>query len=82
MESINSSKPLNFREACAYLNYAEGTLYKLTSARMIPFSRPNNGRIYFDKNDLDNWLLRNKTVGYDENRNAAATYVTTHKQAS
>ena len=39
-------------EAAKYLGVAEGTVYKMTSAGTIPFSKPNGKLIYFSKDDL------------------------------
>ncbi|MBF0576380.1 helix-turn-helix domain-containing protein [Dysgonomonas sp. GY617] len=50
---------LSFKEAVAYLDVSESMLYKLTSSRVISFSKPNGGRIYFKKSDLDSWMLQN-----------------------
>ena len=55
-----SKEILSFREAIAYLDLSESFLYKLTSTRKIKFFKPNNGRIYFKKVDLDKWMLQNE----------------------
>lgn len=53
---------MSFREAIAYLDVSESFLYKLTSSRKIVFFKPNNGKIYFKRIDLDNWMLQNETL--------------------
>lgn len=50
---------LSFKQALEYLDMSKSSLYKLTSSRSITFLKPNNGKIYFRKSDLDNWLLSN-----------------------
>lgn len=52
---------MSFREAIAYLDVSESFLYKLTSNQKIVFFKPNNGKIYFKRVDLDNWMLQNET---------------------
>lgn len=52
-------KPLTFAEACAYTGFSKSYLYKLTSAGRIPHYKPEGKRLYFDKGELDKWLLRN-----------------------
>ncbi len=56
---------LSFKEAVAYLDVSESLLYKLTSSRSISFSKPNGGRIYFQKSDLDKWMLQNSFKSID-----------------
>ncbi|WP_297333848.1 helix-turn-helix domain-containing protein [Flavobacterium sp.] len=56
---------LSFNEAVKYLDVSKSFLYKLTSANKISFSKPNNKLIYFQRVDLDNWMLqnRNESIG-------------------
>lgn len=51
---------LSLKEAAEYMGVSESTLYKMTSARTITFYKPNNGKIYFRRVDLDNWMLQNE----------------------
>lgn len=51
---------LNVSEAADYLAISTSHLYKLTSNREIPFSCPQGKRIYFNREELDEWLQRNK----------------------
>lgn len=51
---------LSFREALEYMSVSKSFLYKLTSDRGIRFSKPNGGKIYFRKIDLDNFMLSNE----------------------
>jgi hypothetical protein len=46
---------------------------------IVPFSKPvENGRLYFDKERLDEWLLSNASPGDHERKIAAETYTNTH----
>lgn len=50
---------LSFREAVVYLDVSESLLYKITSKRAITFFKPNGGKLYFKKTDLDHWMTQN-----------------------
>lgn len=52
---------LSFKEALLYLDISKQTLYQLTSKKKIKFTKPNGGKIYFKKEDLDNWMLQNES---------------------
>lgn len=52
---------LSFQEAIQYLDLSESSLYKLTSDSKITFFKPNGGKLYFKKTDLDNWMLQNES---------------------
>lgn len=51
---------LSFREAVVYLDVSDSLLYKLTSNRVITYSKPNGGKLYFKKADLDDWMSQNE----------------------
>ncbi len=53
---------LSFNEACHYLELSHSHLYKLTSAGNIPFYKPNGKKLYFNRAELDEWLLRNRSA--------------------
>ena len=54
-----TEKPLTLEEAARYLDVSKSTLYKMTSSNKISFYKPNGKRIFFDKCELNAWLLRN-----------------------
>lgn len=56
---------LDIEEACRYLNLSDSTVYKLTSKNEIKHYKPNGKKIYFKKEDLDNWIL-SKSKKLDE----------------
>jgi excisionase family DNA binding protein len=73
------NKVLTFEQGCEYLGYAKSTIYKMTSAGILPFSKPNGKSIFFDKQKLEDWMLSNPSTSRAEKQIDAATYVTTHK---
>ncbi len=56
---------LNFNEACQYLELSQSHLYKLTSAGSIPYYKPYGKMLYFNRAELDQWLLRNRNSNRD-----------------
>lgn len=59
MQLIAHKEILSFKEALVYLDVSESFLYKSTSKKTIEFTKPNGGKIYFKKSDLDDWMLQN-----------------------
>lgn len=55
----NNKTILNFKEARDYTGLSSSQLYKLTRTNAIPCHRPSGRLIYFDKQELDNWLCHN-----------------------
>jgi excisionase family DNA binding protein len=60
---------LSFREATCYLDVSESFLYKMTSGARINYFKPNNGKIYFKREDLDNWMLSNEVKSINDLQN-------------
>jgi excisionase family DNA binding protein len=50
---------LTFDEFCRYTGISKSWGYKLTSARAVPHYKPNDKAIYFQKEEVDKWLLQN-----------------------
>ena len=51
---------LGFNEACKYIGVSESLLYKLTAAKEVPHYKPRGKMLYFDREEIDKWLLQNK----------------------
>ncbi len=66
---------LNFNETCQYLELSQSHLYKLTSTGAVPHYKPNGKKIYFKREELDNWLLRNRSTTQEEVETQAATFI-------
>ena len=50
---------MNFEGFCKYVGCSRSHAYKLTSNNAVPFSR-KNGRLWFSKTEIDNWLMSGK----------------------
>ena len=69
-------RALTLEEVALYTGLSKSHLYKLTSTGGIPCYKPNGKQIYFDREEIDNWLLRNRLKTAEEIEAEAATYVT------
>jgi len=75
---FSNNKVLTFEQGCQYLGYAKSYVYKLTSAGILPFSKPNNKSIFFEREKLEAWMLSNAKTSLAEKQIEAATYITTN----
>lgn len=71
---ISEKKVLTFNETCDYTGISRSYLYKLTSSGVIPHSKPNGKVIFFDKEKLNKWLLKNERKSADEIEKEALSY--------
>lgn len=57
---MSNKKVLNLNEVAKYIGYSKSHIYKLTSTNQIPHSKPNGKGLFFDKDEIDTWLLTNR----------------------
>lgn len=67
---------LSIEECSILTNLSVNHLYRLTSQRAIPFYKPQGGKIYFRKVEIESWLLKNRQATEAELRSEAVTYCT------
>lgn len=53
-------KVMTMKEVSEFTGFSMAQLYVLTRTRAIPHSKPNGKTIFFDKSELNEWLLKNK----------------------
>lgn len=59
-QNMLQKEVLNFNEAAVYLEVSHSHLYKLTSTGTIPAYKPNGKKLYFNREELNRWLLSNR----------------------
>jgi len=74
-QNLIMKQVLNFNEACRFLEVSHSHLYKLTSAGSIPHYKPNGKKLYFNRAELESWLLRNRNSTQEEIDRRAADYL-------
>ena len=77
--SVAQKNVLTFDEVVQLTGLSRSYLYKLTSSGRIPHYKPHGKLIYFERSQVELWLLQNPIKTADEIETAAATYVLTHK---
>lgn len=65
---------LNFNEAAIYLEVSHSHLYKLTSTGKIPSYKPNGKKLYFNREELNEWLLSNRQASIAEIEEEAQSF--------
>ncbi|MFZ4548303.1 MAG: helix-turn-helix domain-containing protein [Bacteroidales bacterium] len=79
-QALLQKSVLNFNEACRYLEISPSHLYKLTSTRQIPHFCPQGKKLYFNRQELEDWLQRNRQSTNEEIDKEATDYVISHKR--
>lgn len=74
---LAAKKVLNLDDVAALTGLAKSYLYKLTSRKEIPHYCPNGKQIFFDREEIENWMKRGRVATRSEIEKKAVTYLTT-----
>jgi excisionase family DNA binding protein len=79
---LSQKTVLNFDEVAAYTGLSKSYLYKLTCSGGIPCYKPQGKHIYFNKAEIDQWLLQNRKATNKELESQTSTFVTLQKRTA
>lgn len=71
---LSQKDVLTFDEAVSFTGMSKSYMYKLTSAHKIPHYKPSGKMVYFNRNELQTWLLQNRVSTHDELDSKAQAY--------
>lgn len=76
MALLGSKNVLTLDEVAIVTGLKKGYIYRLTSEQKIPHYKPG-GRVYFKKDEVEEWLLQNRVATLSEIDSKATTYIAT-----
>ena len=77
---LSAKKALTMNDAVLLTGLSKKYLYKLVSAKKIPYYKSQGGKFtYFDKNELNAWMLQFRVKTSVELESEAAKYLVTGK---
>ncbi len=74
---LGAKNVLTFEEAIMFTGLSKSTLYKLSASHSVPCYKPRQKLLYFEKKELELWLLQNRQNTTDEIESKALNYVVT-----
>lgn len=77
---VANKSVLNMREAAIFTGLSLSHLYKLTAGNKIPCYKPTGKAIYFNREELESWMLRGRKMTAEEIEAAACTHVTANRR--
>jgi excisionase family DNA binding protein len=75
MQTIKET--LTVEEVAAYTGMKKTYIYKLCHLRQIPHFKPMGKMTYFNKDEIDQWLQRNRVETAEQSNVKAATHAVT-----
>jgi excisionase family DNA binding protein len=77
---LGAKQALTMSDTALLTGLSKSHLYKLVCAKKIPYYKSQGGKLtYFDKGELNRWLLQHRVKTSDEIETEAATYCVTGK---
>jgi excisionase family DNA binding protein len=80
--TLNHKEVLTADEAARYMGVSKSYLYKLTMQGKVPFSKPLGKMCYFNRLELEAWLMSNRQSTIDEISDKAQAYCATHTRTT
>jgi prophage regulatory protein len=70
---------LTVEDLINYTGFSRSYIYKLVHKSVIPYSKPNGKTLFFQKNEIDEWLLQNKSFSNSQIKQKALNYTASRK---
>lgn len=71
---LSQKEVLTLEEAVQFTGMSKSYMYKLTSTQKIPHYKPSGKMVYFNRDELQTWLLQNRVSTHDELESKAQAY--------
>ena len=71
---------LTVEDLINYTGFSRSYIYKLVHKSILPYSKPNGKTLFFQKNEIDEWLLQNKSSSISQLEQKANSYTTTFRK--
>ncbi len=68
-------KVINVEELSRYTGFKKSQIYNLVHKNLIPYSKPNGKYLFFEKSEIDLWLLQNKKKSISQIHDEALKYI-------
>lgn len=68
-------KALNVADVALLLGISESRVRHMANDGTLPYSKPNGGKLYFDKEDIERYLLSNRQLSKSEIESIASTRI-------
>jgi excisionase family DNA binding protein len=81
MAGLATKEVLTLKEAAQFAGLSSSYFYKLTSGHKIPHYKPAGKVCYFNRLELQEWLLQNRIKTVDELKTEAANIIVAGKHS-
>lgn len=72
---LGQKNVLTFEEGCEFTGLSRTYMYKLTHLKKIPFFKPHGKQIYFSREELEKWLMKNPVKTAEQKDQESTNYV-------
>ena len=72
---LGAKNVLNLDDVAVLTGLSKSHLYKLTSTKQIPHYKPYTKAVYFDRAEIEKWMLQNRVTTQAEADQQALAYI-------
>lgn len=72
---LAAKKVLTLEDVALLTGISKSYLYKMTYRKELPYYKPNGKLIYFDRKEVEEWMLQNRVCTNAEAERKAVVYV-------
>lgn len=72
--ALNHKAVLTVSECAKYMGIAKSSLYKMMMRGEIPYSKPTGKVCFFDRREIEQWLMSNRMATAEELQDKAHAY--------
>lgn len=73
-KDLNTKEVFTFSECSEYLGMSKSCLYKLTHKKAIPHYKPTGKLVYFNRKEVEAWVMSNRVATEEELNRVAINY--------
>lgn len=66
---------LGVADVALLLGVSKSQIYELVQARQISYYKPRGKQLYFNRSEVEAWMMRNKVETQEEGQRRAAAYI-------
>jgi excisionase family DNA binding protein len=70
------------QELCLYTGFSSSAIYKMTSKNEIPYSQPMGRKLFFNREEIDKWLLGKPNRTREALKDEASSFTIKRKRSA
>ena len=75
LSALAAKNVLNIDDVVMLTGMTKGTIYQLTHQKKLPYYKPTGRSLYFNRKEVEDWMMRNRYDTIEESDSKASSYI-------